>query len=321
MIVTLVRDCHLALIRKSFGASAIRTHDAAMFTLAHLSDLHLSAWPRPLDLLGKRGLGFINWHRGRKHIFRGEVLEEITHDLKSLGVDHTAVTGDLVNFSVRAEYVRARAWLETLGAPAAVTVIPGNHDIYVPQAKSWPAEYWGDYMRGDDGAAPGKFPFLRRRGPIVLIALSSALPTAAFSATGQLGEPQLSRLAKALEQNRELYRVVLVHHPPMSPPSRYMRRLTDAAQFCQVVADKGAELILHGHDHCFSLIWLDGSGKSIPAVGVPSGSALVQHGHEDAAGYHLFHIDGEPGAWRCEMIARQRGTDGVVRELNRRKLS
>ena len=106
-----------------------------MFALAHLSDLHLSARPRPLDLLGKRGLGFINWHRGRKHVFRGEVLEAMTRDLKSLDVDHTAVTGDLVNFSVPAEYVRARAWLETLGSPAAVTVIPGNHDIYVPQAR------------------------------------------------------------------------------------------------------------------------------------------------------------------------------------------
>ena len=81
-----------------------------MFALAHLSDLHLSARPRPLDLLGKRGLGFINWHRGRKHVFRSEVLDAITRDLKSLDVDHTAVTGDLVNFSVTAEYVRARAW-------------------------------------------------------------------------------------------------------------------------------------------------------------------------------------------------------------------
>ena len=232
-----------------------------MFALAHLSDLHLSARPRPLDLLGKRGLGFINWHRGRKHVFRSEVLDAMTRDLKSLDVDHTAVTGDLVNFSVPAEYARARAWLETLGPPAAVTVIPGNHDIYVPQARRWPAEFWGPYMQGDDGAAPGTFPFLRRRGDIVLIALSSALPTAPFSATGQLGDQQLSRLAEALDQNRDRYRVVLVHHPPLSPPSRHMRRLTDAAAFRRVLAEKGAELVLHGHDHCFSVIWLDGPSK------------------------------------------------------------
>jgi 3',5'-cyclic AMP phosphodiesterase CpdA len=292
-----------------------------MFALAHLSDLHLSARPRPLDLFGKRGLGFINWHRGRKHVFRSEVLDALTRDLKSFDVDHTAVTGDLVNFSVTAEYVRARAWLETLGPPTDVTVIPGNHDIYVPQARHWPAEFWGPYMQGDDGASPGTFPFLRRRGDIVLIALSSALPTAPFSAAGQLGDKQLSRLAEALDQNCDRYRVILVHHPPLSPPSRHMRRLTDAAAFRRVLAEKGAELVLHGHDHCFSLIWLDGPSKNIPAIGAPSASARAPHGHEDIAGYNLFHIDGEPGAWRCEMIERQRSTDGSVRELKRQKLS
>jgi 3',5'-cyclic AMP phosphodiesterase CpdA len=297
-----------------------------MFALAHLSDLHLSARPRAADpraadLIGKRGLGFINWHRGRKYMFRSEVLDAITRDLRTFTVDHIAVTGDLVNFSVTAEYVRARAWLETLGPPAAVTVIPGNHDIYVPQALPWPAEYWGDYMRGDDGAASGTFPFLRRRGPAALIALSSALPTAPFSATGHLGDAQLSRLAETLEQNRGLFRVVLIHHPPESPPERYLRQLTDAAEFRDVLAQKGAELVLHGHDHCFSLIWLDGPMKAIPTVGAPSGSARAPHGHEDAAGYNLFHIDGEAGGWRCEMIARQRGADGVVRELKRQKLS
>jgi len=292
-----------------------------MFALAHLSDLHLSARPRLKELAGKRGLGFINWHRGRKYMFRSDVLEAITRDLKGLTVDHTAVTGDLVNFSVIAEYARARAWLETLGPPAAVTVIPGNHDIYVPQAQLWPAEFWGDYMQGDDGAAPGTFPFLRRRGPVALIALSTALPTAPFSATGQLGDKQLSQLAETLEQTRESFRVVLIHHPPISPPSRHLRRLIDGAEFRRVLLEHGAELVLHGHDHCFSLIWLDGPAKTIPAVGAPSGSARASHGHEDAAGCNLFHIDREKGAWRCEMVRRQRCADGIVRELERQKLS
>jgi len=292
-----------------------------MFALAHLSDVHLSARPKPVDLLGKRGLGFINWHRGRKYMFRSDVIEAITRDLKSLAVDHTAVTGDLVNFSVRAEYARARAWLETLESPVAVTVVPGNHDIYVPQAQLWPAEFWGDYMQGDDGAAPGTFPFLRRRGRVALIALSTALPTAPFSATGQLGDKQLSLLAEALKQTREFFRVVLVHHPPVSPPSRHMRRLVDGAEFCRVLAQNGAELLLHGHDHCFSLIWLDGPAKKIPVVGAPSGSARGPHGHEDAAGYNVFHIDGELNGWRCEMVRRQRSADGVVRELERQTLA
>lgn len=289
-----------------------------MFSLAHLSDLHLSAPLRPLDLIGKRGLGFINWQRGRKYHFCPEALDAITRDVKNVGVDHIAVTGDLVNLSVRGEYVRARAWLETLGPPSAVTVIPGNHDIYVPQARSWPAAFWGEYMSGDANAANGgSFPFVRRRGPLALIGLCSGLPTAPLLATGELGEPQLSRLAAVLDENRGLFRIVLIHHPPVSPPSRHLRRLVDAAAFRQVLAGKGAELVLHGHDHCFSIVRLDGPHRPIPALGVPSASARRAHGSEDAAGYLILRIESEAGAWRCEMIARERDADCGIRDRER----
>ena len=60
-----------------------RISDPAMFTLAHLSDLHLALRPRPIELAGKRGLGFINWHRKRKYIHRVEVLDAIIRDLKA----------------------------------------------------------------------------------------------------------------------------------------------------------------------------------------------------------------------------------------------
>jgi len=290
-----------------------------MFLLGHLSDLHLASPPRLNELVGKRGLGFINWHRKRKFVHRSEVVEALTRDLRERSPDHIAVTGDLINFSVPSEYVRARAWLEGFGAPSHVTVIPGNHDTYVPEAAHWPAKYWGAYMRGDDGA-DDTFPFLRRRGAVALIALSSALPTGPFMATGSLGAAQLSRLAAVLEETRGLFRIVLIHHPPKSPLRRYLRRLTDGAEFCRVLAANGAELVLHGHDHRQSLIRLDGPRQAIPVAGVPSASARTAHGDEDAAGYNLFHIDGEPGGWRCEMIARRRNVDGSIREVERRTL-
>jgi 3',5'-cyclic AMP phosphodiesterase CpdA len=287
-----------------------------MFTLAHLSDLHMASQPRLSQLAGKRGLGFINWQRQRKNIHRPEVLDAITRDLKAQPVDHVAVTGDLINLSLPDEYARARAWLETIGNPANVTVVPGNHDVYVRGVEQAPAKYWGDYMRGDDGL--DRFPFVRRRGDVALIALSTGLPTAPLLATGRLGHRQLSRLAEILDQTRGLFRLVLIHHPPISPPRRYLRRLVDAADLRRVLAEKGAELLLHGHDHRRALIWLDGPrDQKIPAVGVPSASANAAHGGEDGAGYNLFNIDGAAGAWRCAMIARQCGTDGAVRDGER----
>ena len=292
-----------------------------MFLLAQLSDLHLALRPKLIELAGKRGLGFINWHRSRKYIHRVEVLDAIVRDLNTIKTDHIAVTGDLVNLSLPAEYALARTWLDRLGSPHDVTVIPGNHDAYVAAARGGPAESWSDYMRGDDGAAGGTFPFVRRRGPVALIALSSALPTGALMATGELGHEQLSRLATVLEATRGAFRIVLVHHPLVTAPNRHLRRLTDAAELHRVLAAQGAELVIHGHDHCRALVWLDGPEKPIPVIGAPSASARTPHGHEDAAGYNLFRIDGEAGNWRCEMVGRQRSPSGTVSEVVRQVLT
>jgi 3',5'-cyclic AMP phosphodiesterase CpdA len=290
-----------------------------MLVLAHLSDLHLASRPRLSELVGKRGLGFINWQRKRKFIHRPEVADAITRDLKGLAPGHIAMTGDLVNLSLEEEYRLARAWLEALGTAHDVTVVPGNHDVYVRAVVQAPAAHWGDYMRGDDGRQV--FPFVRRRANVALIALSTAVPTGPFMATGRLGERQLAGLAGVLDEMRGLFRVVLIHHPPVSPPRRFMRRLTDASGLRRVLARHGAELLIHGHDHRRALIWLDGpDGSKIPAAGVPSVSARVPHGSEDGAGYTIFHIDGRAGAWRCEMIARQRADDGTVGETGRVQL-
>ena len=293
-----------------------------MFTLAHLSDLHMASRPVGLQLLSKRGLGLINWRRKRQAIHRPEVLDAITRDLKAARFDHIAVTGDLVNFSLAEEYRRARAWLDTLGDARNVTVVPGNHDVYVSGVEQRPAEYWGDYMCGDDGVQ--RFPFLRRRGDVALIALSTAVPTGPFMATGRLGPRQLSRLAEILGQTSGLCRIVLIHHPPLSPTRRFLRRLIDGAELRQVLAAKGAELLLHGHDHVRSVVWLDGPRGKFPAVGVPSASALTRHGDEDEAGYNIFHIEeaaaGASKTWHCQMIARQRKADGTVGETSRQSL-
>jgi len=205
-----------------------------MFVLAHLSDPHLGPLPTPrlTELAGKRAAGFFNWRRKRHRIHRTEVLARVTADLKAQAVDHIAVTGDLVNISLAGEYAPARAWLASLGPPRDVTLVPGNHDAYVRAAAHYPQLHWGEYMRGDD-APETAFPFVRRRGPLALIGLSTAVPTAAFLATGRLGREQIEKLAEALERcGREaLFRVVMIHHPPISKPSRHLKRLVDGAVY------------------------------------------------------------------------------------------
>ena len=291
-----------------------------MFVLAHLSDPHLGplATPHPFALANKRILGFLNWHRGRKTIHLPQALAGIVADLKAQSADHIACTGDLINIALPAEFAPARAFLETLGPPADVTLVPGNHDFYVRAGAAHAERHWGDYMRGD---TDGGFPFVRRRGPVALIGLSTAVPTRPFMATGTLGLEQLRRLGDVLDAlGEDVFRVVLLHHPPVSAPARHRERLMDSEAFRETLQKHGAELVLHGHDHVHALVWLEGKGHRIPAVGVPSASGAAANRH-NPAGYNLYRIDRNKGSRRCEMISRgyRRDGDSVV-EIERRVL-
>jgi 3',5'-cyclic AMP phosphodiesterase CpdA len=282
-----------------------------MFVLAHLSDVHLPPLPRPrpAELLSKRGLGFINWLRKRRAVHRADVLAAVVADIKAQAPNHIAVTGDLVNLSLTGEFGPAAAWLDALGPADQVTFVPGNHDRYVRAAQGHAQRHWDAHMRGDDG---GGFPFVRRRGPAAIVGLSTSLPTLPLAATGRLHGDQLAKLGAVLaDLGREgLFRVVLIHHPP-TPGAHRLRRLHDAAEFREMLRKHGAELVLHGHHHVSSLVWLNGPRYAIPCLGVPSASGAAT-GHEEPAGYNLYEIDGEPGAWRCTAISRGFAPGGDV---------
>src|ERR1700716_1390022 len=291
-----------------------------MFLLAHLSDPHLAPLPRPrvLELVGKRATGYVNWRRKRQLVHRGDVRGRIVAALKQQAPDHIAVTGDLVNIAIAAEFKPARGFLESLGSAREVTLVPGNHDAYVRSGIGYSQLHWDAYMRGDDG---GSFPFLRRRGPLALIGLSSAVPTAPFMATGRLGAEQITRLGELLERCAGSFRVVMIHHPPASKPSRRFKRLLDGAAFRAALARHGAELVIHGHDHERALIHLDGPQRPIPVVGVPSASE-ASPGEHDPAGYNLYRIEGDNGAWGCEVVSRGLTPDGKqVVEIERMMLA
>ena len=122
----------------------------SVFTLAHLSDPHLPMpAARSLDLLGKRVTGYLNWWRHRVHLHVPEALAGIVADIKARKPDHIALTGDLVNVALPEEFRRAAAWLAAFDGPDRITVIPGNHDVYVPIPWDQGIGLWGAYMAGD----------------------------------------------------------------------------------------------------------------------------------------------------------------------------
>jgi 3',5'-cyclic AMP phosphodiesterase CpdA len=292
------------------------------FTLAHLSDPHLPPLPaaRLVELAGKRAFGYLNWTRNRHKFHRRDVLDALVSDLQAQSPDHVAISGDLVNLALEAEFAPSRAWLESVGRPDLVTVIPGNHDTYVRATRHRFAEAWGNYLVADNARDGGvTFPSLRRRGPLALISLSSAVPTPPLMATGRLGRAQLEQLERMLVglSAEQIFRVLLIHHPLRS--NSRVKRLTDSNDLLALLKRHGVELILHGHDHIHSTIWVEGPSRQIPAVGVPSASA-VAHGRYPAAAYNLFSIDRDADAWRCEQTVRGIDDSLRVRQLRQTRL-
>ncbi len=283
------------------------------FALAHLSDPHLpipAGALRPLvQLAGKRSLAYLGWLRKRRAA--AVPLEALLADIAAHGADHVAVTGDLTNLALPGEFAAARDWLARLGPPERVTAIPGNHDATVPLPWERGAGLWRPWMAGDgdDAAARGeRFPFLRRRGPVALVGLSSAVPTPPGSAAGLLGAGQLARLGPLLEAaGREgLFRVVLVHHPPVLGPGGRRRALLDRDALCEVLARFGAELVLHGHHHAVLRAEVEGPAGPVPVLGAPL--ALHANRRREPAGWHLHRVaredGGGAGVWRLDTAVR-----------------
>ena len=279
------------------------------YLLAHLSDAHIGPLPRPRtrDLLGKRITGFVNWRkRGRLHDMA--VLGALVDDMAAQAPDHVAMTGDILNLGLPSEFPFARAWLQTLGATEHVSFVPGNHDAYVRSSLPHLAATFAPWVTeaGTADGMPFAFPYLRRRGPLALIGLTSAIPTAPLLASGRLGQAQRAALAQLLETAAAegLVRVVMIHHPPHVAGAKRGRGLRDAAAFEAVIAARGAELVIHGHNHRTSVAHLAGPRGPVPVVGVPSCSAVPgTHGH--LAAYHLYRFAARDGGFA--VTAERRG--------------
>ncbi|MGI9509855.1 MAG: metallophosphoesterase family protein [Geminicoccaceae bacterium] len=282
-----------------------------MLKLAHLSDPHL---PLPAqvdwrDLMNKRMTGYVSWRRHRKSVHDPRVLTALTADLKAAEPDHTVVTGDLTNLALPAEFDRAITWLAELGKPEHVSVIPGNHDAYLEIPWDQSFGRLAAYMTQNEQELKtdvSSFPFVRKIGRVAVVGVSSAIPTRWFSAAGLIGETQLERLRKMLQELGEegFFRTVMVHHPPIEGSARVRKQLRDGQGFREVIADAGAELVLHGHNHRFDQGEVKTPLGEAPVIGVPSASARPRHGMKPAA-YHIYRISSTPDGWNVRMDVRR----------------
>ena len=271
-----------------------------MFRLAHLSDPHLGPLPpvRFRDLMGKRLTGYANWRFGRGDAQDMTILAALIADVEAQHPDHIAVTGDFANIGLPSEFATTRRFLERLGPPDHVSAIPGNHDVYVGGSAAALRPAIGPWMTSDGEKEPS-FPYLKRRGRVALIGLSTGVPMPIFVAAGKLGAAQIERLDKTLATlaKEGVIRIILIHHPPHKSGATRLRELTDGASLRRVLAKRGCEAILHGHNHRASLASLAGPWGPIPVIGAPSASSRPSR--QNGAGWWCIDIDENRSAERA----------------------
>jgi 3',5'-cyclic AMP phosphodiesterase CpdA len=225
--------------------------------------------------LNKRLTGRVNLalKRGRSHDPR--LFKRMLEMAPMLKVDHVVVTGDLTNLALEPEFALVQSTLRSAGVP--VTVIPGNHDTYTRgSVRAGRFEsYLSEFMEGER-VARAAYPFMQRHGDLAIIGVSTAIASLPLYAVGQVGADQLLRLGKLLDaaKDENMRRVVLIHHPVVDGVSAARHDLIDRSAFGRVIAEHGAELVLHGHEHFNVDTALTGPSGPVPVHGISSGTSV-----------------------------------------------
>ena len=215
------------------------------------------------------------------------------------------VTGDISNLALEAEFQAVRSVLDDILRlpPSAVTLVPGNHDVYTRGAQKkkrfW--QYFEPYLTSDlpqfsTEQPGGAFPIVKLRGPAAIIGLSTALARLPFVASGRLGLQQLQALEKilALPEVKKRTPVILLHHPLFHPATWTRMKvrlegLEDAAHLRELLTPLSRGLLLHGHLHRRIHHKLATRSGHVDVVGATSAS-LVHNSPERMAGYNLYDL-------------------------------
>ena len=241
------------------------------FTIAHISDLHLSAEHKRF-----------NMRRARR------LLEEIGRRR----VDHVVVTGDIAADADRREFEIARGLFRNSGLldPAKLSLVIGNHDVfggvhmpediltfprrcrhteYGAQVEEFRGYFHEAFERCLYGSPAKPFPYAKVLGDVVLFGVNSVAHYSAVQnpvgSNGDVGDGQFMKLKQLLEapQLGGKRKIVLIHHHFHKYPSpaegtlhsvwgaieRRTMKLHGKKRLFDLFRECGVALVLHGHVH------------------------------------------------------------------------
>lgn len=237
-----------------------------MIRILHFSDVHVSVPVRHmplLDLAGKRVLGALNLVLRRERLFRHarKKVAALTELAEREGIDLALCTGDYTALGTRVELDAARAAIEPLvKRPLGYVTVPGNHDLYVPDATRERRfeDAFGDLCTSDlpEVAVHGPFPTVRLLGDgLAIIAVTSARPNPEpWRSSGVIGTAQLDALARLLADSRvrDRFVVVATHYAPLRANGTHdspFHGLDDADALLDILRPLRRAMLVHGHIH------------------------------------------------------------------------
>ncbi len=276
--------------------------------IAHISDIHLFCGHciRHESILNKRLIGLANWYLRRRRKMDFRILNLLSEKMKEIKPDVLCITGDIVHLGFRGEFQRARKWLKGLRSICPVKIVPGNHDAYlsecIPRIKRNFEDFFSIKGAGINGKAALEdiFPVVdvNEKSGVALIGLSTATPTGLIHATGCLGKGQIQRLGGILKDlgQKDLFRVILIHHPPIHGCVSKRRSLIDLDELNKLVNKEGAEVFLFGHSHKRLVLPSNGNISKRLYLNAPSITSISKDPVK-RAGFFMIDIDRKDREW------------------------
>ncbi|MBX2990513.1 MAG: metallophosphoesterase [Bacteroidetes bacterium] len=242
------------------------------FTIAHLSDLHIS-----LD-------------HSRHNIRKTRSL--IEYCLRQ-GADHVVITGDITANGEKKEFEATRKIFRNYGLLDArkLSLLCGNHDVYggvhrAEEILSFPKrckttnydrkmrefrEHFHEVFDSSEQSSPDiSSPFVKVFDGVAIIGVHSIARYSRvknpIGSNGEVDDKQFERLRKTLmaEHLKEKRKLVLIHHhfnkilsngagrahSVWNAVERQTMKLRGKKRLLQLFAASSVDLVLHGHVHC-----------------------------------------------------------------------